>query len=113
MYITITYVRLKKRRYFFALSYRAMKITFQTRREKGFIQMKNTGWGYLHFTISAWETLEDLKRFSKQGAHLEAMKKSRTIATEVGTHTYASDVMPDWKTAKELVLTQAKIVSFS
>jgi Domain of unknown function (DUF4188) len=113
MYITITYVKLKKRRYFFILSYRAMKITLQTRKEKGFLQMKNTGWGYMHYTVSAWESPEDLKRFSRQGAHLDAMKKSNTIASEVGTYTYSGDSLPDWKTAKEMVHSKAKIVTFS
>ena len=111
MYITITYVKLKKRRYFFILSYRAMKISLQTRKEKGFLQMKNTGWGCMHYTVPAGEHLEGLKRFARQGAHLDAMKKSKTIASEVGT--YTSDSLPDWETAKEMVLSKAKIITFS
>ena len=113
MYITITYIRLKKWWHYFPLTFNAMKITMQMYKEKGFVKMKNTGWGYLHFTISSWQNEEDLRRFAHSGAHLNAMKKSKTIAHEVGTYTYKAAALPDWKTAKDLVLTQGKIFSFS
>lgn len=113
MHITITYVRLKKWWHYFPLSYRAMKITLQMRKEPGLVAMKNTGWGYLHYTLSAWETPEDLKRFARRGAHLDAMKKSRDIASEVGTYTYEGDGLPDWKTAKARVMENAKVIRFT
>lgn len=113
MHIAITYVRLKKWWHYFPLTYRAMKITRQMRQEPGFIRMKNTGWGYLHYTMSAWENAEDLKRFARRGAHLDAMKRSSDIASEVGTYTYEGDRLPDWKTARARVLEQANITRFS
>src|SRR5436190_890330 len=112
MYITITSIRLKSWWRFFQLSSRALKITQQLKSQKGFIRMKNTGFGYLHFTLSAWEREEDLKQFYKQGAHLEAMKKTATIATETRTYTYQNEVLPNWKEAKWLLSEKGKVMKW-
>jgi hypothetical protein len=110
MFITITSIRLRKWWGYFYLTSLAFKITLQLRKQKGFIKMKNTGFGYLHFTLSCWETEEDVKRFSRDGAHLNAMKKSSALATEVRTYTYQSDQLPKWKEAKQLLLEKGKIL---
>ena len=74
--------------------------------------MKNTGFGYMHYTLSAWQSEEDLKRFAKSGAHLDAMKKSKEIATELATYTYQGEEMPDWTKAKALLLEKGKLLKF-
>ncbi len=74
--------------------------------------MKNTGFGYIHCTLSAWETQEDVKNFAKSGAHLQAMKESATIATQIATYIYETDKMPDWKKAKELLEKHGKVLNF-
>lgn len=74
--------------------------------------MKNTGFGYLHFTLSVWETEEDLKRFAREGAHLKAMKKSSVLATEIRTYTYQDVCPPNWKEAKNLLLEKGKVLTF-
>lgn len=65
--------------------------------------MKNTGFGYMHYTISAWESEADLKRFARSGAHLQAMKEMHSIAEFVQTHTYEGSTMPNWQQAKEML----------
>jgi hypothetical protein len=111
MYITLTSIRLRSFWHFFKLSYFGLQITLQARKEKGFIKMKNTGFGYMHYTASAWETEEDLKRFSHSGAHLAAMKQSRSIATEVRIYTFKSEKMPGWKETKQLLCEKGKVYS--
>ena len=112
MIITVTSIRLRKWWLYFYLTSLAFKITLQLRKQKGFIKMKNTGFGYLHFTLSVWETEEDLKRFAREGAHLKAMKKSSVLATEIRTYTYQSDQVPNWKEAKNLLLEKGKVLTF-
>lgn len=112
MYITVTSIRLKSLFHFFKLSYFGLQIVRQTKQEKGFIKMKNTGFGYLHYTASAWETEEDLKRFMRQGAHLDAMKQGHTVATEVRTYTYRANEIPDWNEVKQLLKEKGKVYSF-
>lgn len=112
MYITVTSLKLRSVWYFFKLSLNGMRILKQTKTEKGFIKMKNTGFGYLHYTLSAWETIEDIKRFAHQGAHKEALKQSRDLSTEIRIYTYQTDKMPDWKDAKEQLIANGKIYKY-
>jgi hypothetical protein len=111
MTVTITSLKLKSLWQFFKLSYLSMYIVMEMKKEKGFIKFKNTGFGYMHFTISAWESEDDLKRMAYQGkAHVNAMKKMRDVAAEIGTYTYSANKFPDWKTAKELLKSRGKFI---
>jgi hypothetical protein len=112
MVITITSIRLKNWWRFFQLSLHGLKITGQLKQQKGFIKLKNTGFGYLHFTMSAWESEEDVKRFYREGAHLEAMKQASMIATETRTFTYQTENFPKWKEAKQLLTEKGKALKF-
>jgi heme-degrading monooxygenase HmoA len=112
MVITITSLKLRHWWSFFKLSLWGLKIVQQTKTQKGFIEMKNTGFGYLHFTLSVWETEADVKNFARSGAHLEATKQSRKLATEIRIYTFRSDEIPDWKDAKRLLFERGKVFSF-
>lgn len=112
MYITVTSIKLKHWWNFFKLSQYALAIVKQTKKEKGLIKFKKQGIGLLHYTLTAWESEEDLKRFARSGAHLEAMKISGSIASELGTYTYESRAIPNWKEAKILLQTKGKLMTF-
>ncbi len=112
MIVTVTSLRLRKLWNFFHLSWHGMRVMKQSKTQKGFIKMKNTGFGYMHYTLSAWETEEDVKNFAKSGAHLQAMKESAAIATQIATYTYEADKMPDWKEAKKLLKEKGKVLKF-
>lgn len=112
MVITVTSVRLRRLWHFFKLTYLAFNIVKQLKTQKGFVSMKNTGFGYWHYTLSIWESEADVKAFAKAGAHLAAMKASRSVASEISTYTYKSDVVPSWKEAKQLLRQNGKAVLF-
>lgn len=113
MIVSITSLRLRSRFGFFRLSWNGLKIRLQARRQPGFIKMKNTGSGYLHYTLSAWNTQEDVKRFSRSGAHLEAMKGARSLAEEIRIYTYEADALPDWKHAKALLAKNGRAIPYA
>jgi len=110
MVITITSVRLKSWWRFFQLSLHGFKISQQLKGQKGFIKLKNTGFGYLHFTMSAWESEEDVRRFFREGAHLAALKQASKIATETRTFTYQAENLPTWEEAKQLLVEKGKVL---
>jgi heme-degrading monooxygenase HmoA len=112
MIITVTSIRLRSVWYYFKLTMFGYRIVKQLRSESGFIKMKNTGFGYEHYTLSAWQSETDPVRFAKAGAHAEAMRYSKNIATEVKTYTYNSDILPSWKDAKKLLAENAKVIYF-
>ncbi|HNC39521.1 MAG TPA: hypothetical protein PK492_09155 [Chitinophagaceae bacterium] len=111
MHITITSLTLKHWYGFFRLSAFGLKISRQCKNEKGFIAQKNTGLGYEHFTLTAWESQDDLKRFARSGAHADAMKSSKSLATEIRTYTYVANEMPQWAEAKKLLKEKGKVLN--
>jgi heme-degrading monooxygenase HmoA len=113
MVVTITSLKLKSLWGFFRLSLYGLKISRQTKNQAGFINMKNTGSGYLHYTMSCWQREEDAKNFARSGAHLDAMKEASKIAAEIRVYTFVSEKMPSWKEAKTLVTEKGKVFSYS
>jgi hypothetical protein len=112
MTIIITSIKLRHWWNFFRLSYLAMGIVKQTKTQPGFIAMKNTGFGFLHYTMSAWNGPVDSRRFASSGAHLAAMKISGQIAAELKVHAFEGEAMPKWKDAKLLVGEKGRVYSF-
>ncbi|MBL7987702.1 MAG: DUF3291 domain-containing protein [Chlorobi bacterium] len=112
MYITVTSIRLRKLSGFFKLTWLGMNITRQAMQQPGFVKFKNAGFGYLHFTLTAWESQEALKNFAHSGKHKEAMKHSKSLSTEIKTYTYQSDQFPSWSAAKALLEKEGKVMEF-
>jgi len=112
MFVTITSLQLRSRFGFFALSLHGLKISLQAKKQKGFIAMKNTGKGYLHFTLSGWQNEVAIREFARSGAHLEAMKTSKRLAREIRVYTFETETLPDWKTAQGLLLEHGKILTY-
>jgi hypothetical protein len=112
MTITVTSIKLRSVWLYFKLTWLALHIVKQTKQEKGFVKLKSTGFGYLHYTLSAWQSTEDMKRFYMQGAHKDAMKESRNLSTEIKTYSYSANELPAWKEAKELLNEKGKVLTF-
>jgi len=113
MFVTVTSLKLRSLWGFFKLSLHGLRISNQAKAERGFLAIKNTGFGYVHYTASLWQSEEDLKRFAKSGAHLQAMKISASLAREVRTLTFAATKIPDWKEAKKLLAENGKVLVFN
>ncbi|TNE80182.1 MAG: DUF3291 domain-containing protein [Bacteroidetes bacterium] len=99
MQVTITQITLKSPWHFFALAKNALQITKQLKGTQ-YREFKKTGVWTTHYTMTLWDTKEDLQQFARSGAHLQGMKISKDIAKEIKTLTYEADRLPDWKTAK-------------
>jgi len=102
MKATITSIELKGPLQFFALSTRAMKIVKQL-KSTNYKDFKKQGFWTKHYTMTLWNSEQEMKQFASSGAHLEAMKESRKIAKEIQTITIDADSLPSWKEAKELL----------
>jgi hypothetical protein len=113
MTITITSIKLKSIWKFFKLSLFALQNTKQLQKSKGMLKFKKTGLGRLHYTITVWETEDDLKAYAYgNGSHKEFMSRSKEIASEIGTYTFESSEIPDWKTAKNLLSSKGRFLKF-
>ncbi|MES2617741.1 MAG: DUF3291 domain-containing protein [Bacteroidota bacterium] len=112
MYITITSIELKNLFKFFGLAKYALDILKQLKKEQGFTAFRKTGIGKTHYTLTAWESEADLKRFARSGAHLTAMKASADLAASISTYTFQSDTIPNWKAAKVMLQEKGKKMNF-
>lgn len=110
MKATITSIELKGPLKFFALSAKALKITKQL-KATNYKEYRTKGFWTKHYTMTLWNSENDLKEFAKSGAHLEAMKSSRNIAKEIRTITIDADSLPRWEEALRL-LNDAKVIRF-
>ncbi len=112
MLITLSAIRLRKLWYYFPLTYNAMFVVLQIRKQKGFILMKNTGFGYWHYTLSVWESEADMKAFSHTGRHKKAIQMGPKLATEVRLHTYRADKLPSWKEVREIMKSEGRVITY-
>ena len=102
MKATITSIELKGPLKFFLLSAKALSIVRQL-KGTNCIEFKKKGIWTKHYTMTLWNSEEDLKKFALSGAHLKAMKESRQIAREIRTITIDTDTLPTWSEAKRLL----------
>ena len=110
MKVTVTSIELKGPLKFFALSSQALKIIRQL-KTTNCKKFKKKGFWTTHYTMTLWSNEEELKAFAKSGAHLEAMKSSAQIASEIRTITIDAESLPNWKEARKLLET-AKVIKF-
>lgn len=111
MIAVITLIRLKSPLKFFALAANALQIMKQMKgtRQKDF---RKTGIWTTHYTMSLWDNKEDMQAFARSGAHLESMKKTAQLASELMTLTIETDGLPDWTSAKKRLREEGKLLKF-
>ncbi len=112
MKVTITSIELKSPFKFFPLSIYAMNILEQIKAGSCF-KMKKGGFWTKHYTMTLWPNEDELKKFSTSGAHLEAMKASKSLAKEIRTLTIEADALPQWQEAKELLKKNGRSLKFN
>ena len=110
MKATITYIRLKSPLKFFILSYTALQIIKQL-KTTNCKQYRSKGFWTKHYTMTLWNNEEEMVRFARSGAHLDAMKNSKKIASEIRTISIPAEELPDWNQAEKL-LTKARVLKF-
>lgn len=110
MILSITYIRLKLLWHFFELSRYALYSVRQLKKSPC-KKYKSTGFGLHHYTMSLWESEEDLKEYVSSGAHKKAMQKSAKIAKEIHVLSkhYTLEKLPTWSEAKTALKTDGRI----
>jgi hypothetical protein len=111
MYVVVTSIQLKNPFKFFSLSRHALSIIRQL-KNTNCLKYTSRGFWNLHYTMTLWNTKEELQAFARSGAHSQAMGQSAEIAKEIRTYTYQADRLPDWKEAK-ILLKQVNPLAFS
>lgn len=111
MKATITSIELKGPLKFFILSSNAYKILKQLKTTEC-KQVKTIGFWTKHYTMTLWNSEDELKAFAHSGAHKEAMKLSSKMAKKIATYTYDTETLPNWQEGKALLAKHGKLIKF-
>jgi hypothetical protein len=111
MIVTISHIKLKSPMKFLLLTWHAIRSAYQLRFNKACLHYKTSGLMMAHYTISLWTNAEELKKFSHSGAHLDALKATKSLAKEIRTFTYEDDKLPNWEEAKKK-LAMGRVITF-
>ena len=109
MIVSITLIKLRSPFQFFRLSLHGLHI-YKQLENSACLSKQNTGFWKTHYTMTAWKSKSDIDAFYKNGAHLDAMKETQTLAEELRFIVYESDTLPSWKEAKEKVMKEGRVI---
>jgi heme-degrading monooxygenase HmoA len=111
--IAITSIRLRSMWNFFKFTYLVSQIINQIKSQKGFTKIQTSkAIGYTHYTLSVWESETDLQAFARSGAHLNAMKETSKISTEVSTYVYEAITIPNLENAKKILAEKGRVLTY-
>lgn len=102
MIISITCLRLKSPLKILQLIRLSAKIfkQLETTNCKG---VKTHGFWRNHYTMTKWDSYEDMRQFAMSGAHQGAMKLSKDLSKEILILSLEQDDLPSWKEMKYLL----------
>ncbi len=101
VYVSITGLRLKRRRFAPRFWWHALRSMAQARRAAGNLRVDARTIGGVHHTLSVWTDEPAMRTFLVAGAHLQAMRAFRSIATGK-TLGFTTTQVPDWETVRDL-----------
>ncbi len=86
---------------FFPFIRHAIKSNKQARQAPGcmHVWVGNGGWR-IGYTLTAWQDQDAMLQYRNTGAHKEAMKKTKQLASRIRSMIWEADAVPDWKEAK-------------
>ncbi len=109
VYVSITGLRLTRRRHLVQFWWHAIRSMAQARKAPGNLSAQTRTVEGVHHTLSLWTDEQAMRRFLVSGAHRGAMKAFRAIATG-RTLGYTTDQPPEWDAARQRWLSEAREV---
>jgi hypothetical protein len=111
MIVAITLIKLKSPLHYFQLVFHYLKIMKQAKNQNCLL-LKSTGLWTDYYTLTNWKSMDELKKFVRSENHLQAIKKSSTIAKEILTISFETNSAISWREAKKLVTEKGKLISY-
>ncbi len=106
-YVSITGLRVRSWYNWPVFVWHAVKSMRQARMAPDCMRAEAKSIGGVQHTLSVWTSQSAMRAFMMSGAHREAMRAFRSIATG-STIGYETDAIPDWKTARQVWIERAK-----
>lgn len=109
-YISITGLELKSVFWKPRFMMYAIPAHAQAQGSPGNVSTNATSVAGIEHTLTVWESKKEMLAYFRQGAHLKAMKVSKTLGKYGKVHGYESDHIPSWPEALEIWQSQGRVV---
>ena len=109
VYVSITGLTLKGRRHAPRFWWHAIRSMRQARRAAGNLRVDARTIGGVHHTLSVWTDEPAMRAYLVAGAHLQAMRAFRSLATG-STLGFRTTRVPDWEAVGALWAAEAKAI---
>lgn len=76
------------------------------------LSVKTRGIWKNHYTMTYWDSYEDMRDFAKSGAHKEAMKMSKILAKEIQVLSFEQDDAPSWQDVRKFLKEDGSIYRY-
>lgn len=104
MLISITRLELKSLAMLPVFIWHALRSRSQAGRAEGLIQVRVDAENWrTYWTVTSWETLEQMMAYRNSGPHLSAMKHWRAIATAAESHHYDEAIFPGVEDSRRIL----------
>lgn len=102
MIVSVTRLHLLKKRKLIVFLWHTFKSFRQAKRAPGIIDaaVDKEGW-HTFWTMTVWNSKEDMMRYRKSGNHLRAMKVSKAISKKIDYLHWEIKKEPSFKDAKQ------------
>ena len=109
LYVSITGLRLKGLHHAPRFWWHATRSMMQAKAAPGNVSADARKIDGVHHTLTVWESKEAMRTFLVSGAHLQAMKSFKSLATGsvIG---FEADHAPSWQEAREIWRTKGRQV---
>ena len=105
MFIAITRLEVKSFWKAFRLLILSGKIISEAKSAQGSLHVAAYNSGLRNFyTITAWESKDDMEVFIRGGTHLQAMRESRDLARSLSSTHFYADTVPGKAEVKAILL---------
>ena len=101
VYVSITGLRLNRPWHAAAFFWHAIRSFRQARRAAGNLRAETGTINGVHHTLTVWESEAAMRDFIRSGAHRQAMRAFRTIASGK-TFGFEATEIPDWNAVHRL-----------
>jgi hypothetical protein len=102
MFISVTRMRLKGKRQLPRFFFHTLKSFLQVRKANGVLKILGDREDNLtYWTLTTWVDIDSMKKYRNSGAHLQAMKASKNIASELEFIHWSDDSLPSWQECKK------------
>ncbi len=111
MVLSITSLKVRKFSHLFRIWPYSFRCVLQLQKSSKCVAFKTIGFGNPSYTMTLWNSEQDMREYFFSGAHAMAMKNAVKWANEIKSVRINRDTLIDWHEAKQILDAEGKTYS--